>query len=83
MNNFVCLHGIGMDIAQGGQAFGSNGPKTKWVLFSWRNMAFHKCRALVCANHTFKATIHGQSGGNAKGGHGDWSCYPRFPLSKC
>jgi hypothetical protein len=29
MNNFVCLHGIGMDIAQGGQAFGSNGPKTK------------------------------------------------------
>jgi hypothetical protein len=34
MNNFVCLHGIGMGIAQGEQAFGPNGPKTKGFLFS-------------------------------------------------
>jgi hypothetical protein len=80
---FIGLHGIGMEITWGGQAFGYNGPKTKWFICSWGNIAFHKGRALVCASHTFKTTIHGQSGGNARGEHGDWSCYQRIPISKC
>jgi hypothetical protein len=78
----IGLHGIGMEITWGGQAFGSNGSKTNWFICSWQNIAYYKGMALVCASHTFKATIHGQSDGNAKGEHGDWS-YQRIPISKC